>query len=51
MLTACADQLEYNLNLIKLCSACAKQNTAAAMLVQRQQFRYYSMPRPEFIYC
>ena len=26
LLTACADQLLYNLSLIKLCSACAKQN-------------------------
>ena len=24
--TACADQLLYNLSLIKLCSACTKQN-------------------------
>ena len=28
MLTACADQLIYNSGLIKLCSACAKQNAA-----------------------
>ena len=28
LLTACADQLLYNLSLIKLCSACAKQNTS-----------------------
>ena len=28
MLTASADQLLYNLSLIKLCSACVKQNTA-----------------------
>ena len=27
LLTAGADQLLYNLSLIKLCSACAKQNT------------------------
>ena len=26
LLTAYADQLLYNLSLIKLCSACAKQN-------------------------
>ena len=26
MLTACDDQLLYKLSLIKLCSACAKQN-------------------------
>ena len=26
--TACSDQLLYNLSLIKLCSACVKQNTA-----------------------
>ena len=29
MLTACADQLIHNSSLIKLCSACAKQNAAA----------------------
>ena len=28
LLTACADQLLYNLSLIKLCSTCAKQNTS-----------------------
>ena len=28
MLTACADQLLHNLNLIKSCSAYAKQNAA-----------------------
>ena len=28
LLTACADQLLYNLDLIKLCSAFAKQNAA-----------------------
>ena len=28
LLTACADQLLYNLSLIKLCSANAKQNAA-----------------------
>ena len=28
LLTVCADQLLYNLNLIKLCWVCAKQNTA-----------------------
>ena len=28
LLTACSDQLLYNLSLIKLCSACVKQNTA-----------------------
>ena len=28
LLTDCADQLLYNLSLIKLCSACAKQNTS-----------------------
>ena len=28
MLTACADQLLYNLSLIKSCLACVKQNTA-----------------------
>ena len=28
LLTACADQLWYNLSLTKLCSACAKQNAA-----------------------
>ena len=28
LLTAGADQLLYNLSLIKLCSACAKQNAA-----------------------
>ena len=28
MLIACADQLLYILSLIKLCSACVKQNTA-----------------------
>ena len=28
LLTACADQLIYNLSLIKLCSECAKQNAA-----------------------
>ena len=28
LFTACADQLLYNLSLIKLCSACVKQNTA-----------------------
>ena len=27
LLTACASQLLHNLNLIKLCSAYAKQNT------------------------
>ena len=27
-LTACADQLLFNLSLIKLYTACAKQNTA-----------------------
>ena len=27
-ITACADQLLYNLSLIKLCPACAKQNAA-----------------------
>ena len=27
LLTACADQLLYNLSLIKSCSACVKQNT------------------------
>ena len=26
ILTSCIDQLLYNLSLIKLCSACAKQN-------------------------
>ena len=29
LLTAGPDQLFYNLSLIKLCSACAKQNAAA----------------------
>ena len=29
LLTVCADQLSYNLSLIKLYSACAKQNAAA----------------------
>ena len=28
LLTACAGQLLYNLRLIELCSACAKQNAA-----------------------
>ena len=28
LLTACADQILYNLNLTKLCSVCAKQNVA-----------------------
>ena len=28
LLTACDDQLLYNLSLIKLCLACVKQNTA-----------------------
>ena len=28
MLKACANQLLYNLGLIKLCLACVKQNTA-----------------------
>ena len=28
LLTACADQLLYNLSLIKSCLACVKQNTA-----------------------
>ena len=28
LLTACADQILYNLSLIKLCFACAKQNAA-----------------------
>ena len=28
LLTACVDQLIYNLSLIKLCLACAKQNAA-----------------------
>ena len=28
LLTACTDQLLYNLNLVKLCLACAKQNAA-----------------------
>ena len=28
LLTACLDQLLYNLSLIKLCSVCAKQNAA-----------------------
>ena len=28
ILTACSDQLSYNLSLIKLCSTCAKQNAA-----------------------
>ena len=28
LLTARSDQLLYNLSLIKLCSACVKQNTA-----------------------
>ena len=28
LLTACADQLLYNLSLTRLCSACVKQNTA-----------------------
>ena len=28
MLTACANQLLYNLNSIKLCSACAKNDAA-----------------------
>ena len=28
LLTVCADQLLHNLSLIKLCSACAKQNAA-----------------------
>ena len=31
---SCVDQLQYNLNLIKLCSAYAKQNAAAAMPLQ-----------------
>ena len=26
LLTACTDQLLYNLSLIRLCSACLKQN-------------------------
>ena len=30
LLTACADQLLYNLSLIKLCSACAIKNTSDA---------------------
>ena len=29
LVTACPDQLTYNLSLIKLCLACAKQNAAA----------------------
>ena len=28
LLAACADQLLYNLSLIKLCSTCAKQNAS-----------------------
>ena len=28
LLTACTDQLLHNLNLIKFCSECAKQNAA-----------------------
>ena len=27
-LTTCTDQLQYNLSLVKLCSACVKQNAA-----------------------
>ena len=44
LLTACADQLSCNLSLIKLCSACVKQNTAlktainACSLIARQTF-------------
>ena len=30
LLTACADQLLYNLSLIKLCSACATKTTSDA---------------------
>ena len=30
LLIACADQLLYNLSLIKLCSACAVKNTSNA---------------------
>ena len=31
VLTACADQLIYNLSLIKLCSTCAKQNACSLL--------------------
>ena len=34
IVNSCTDQLWYNLNLIKLCSAYAKQKAAAVMLVQ-----------------
>ena len=33
LLTACADQLLYSLNLIKWCSACIKQNTTVKTLI------------------
>ena len=33
LLTACANQLIYNLSLIKLCSACVKQSTAVNIAI------------------
>ena len=49
LLTACADQLLYNLSLINLCSACAKQSKRYLFIVSKIDIIWYSQITSQFI--
>ena len=55
LLRACADQLLYNLSLIRLCSACIKQSSEdckqCLFVVSKIKIIWSGRTRPEFVNC